>query len=167
MLTDRPGAESVGVSYSAFVLVGVEIELLELVHDRADRLALGGSEAGHQHVNLVLLNETPRELLPQSVVALPVNGNEVDLAPQNSLVTGIDEDIGILVEYHLGRALFSAIVDDVEADPFLADGRRVLGNAAECAEAAGSNIRTAFERLAFVDLLDGKLRGMKLLDAVN
>ena len=58
MLADRAGAECVGVRHTSFVLVGVEIELLELVHDWSDRLTLGGSEPSHQNVNLVLLNET-------------------------------------------------------------------------------------------------------------
>ena len=130
LLADRAGAEGVGVRDSAFVLVGVEVELLELIHDRADRLALGGSKAGHQHVDLVLLDQATCKLLPQSVVALSVDREEVDFAPQDTFVTGIDENIGILVEYHLGSALVPARVNDVESHPLLADSRRFLRDVA-------------------------------------
>jgi hypothetical protein len=50
----------------------VEVELLELIDDRPDRLALSGSEPRHQHVDFVLLNEAPCQLLPQCVVTLTV-----------------------------------------------------------------------------------------------
>ena len=148
-------------------MVGVKVELLELIDDRADRLAFGGSKAGHQHVDLILLDEATCKLLPQSVIALSVDGEEVDFAPQDSFVTGIDENIGILVEYHLGSALVPARVNDVESHPLLADSRRFLRNVTERAEAARTDVGAPFKRLAFVNLFDRKLRGVKLLDSVD
>ncbi len=72
LLTHRPSAEGIGVGDAAFILVRVEIELLELVDDRPDRLPLGAGEARDEHVDLVLLDELARELLPDGVVALAV-----------------------------------------------------------------------------------------------
>jgi len=117
-------------------LVGVKIELLELIDDWADRLAFGGSKAGDQHVDFVLLDEAACKLLPESVIALSVDGKEADFAAQDSLVTGIDEYVGVLVEYDLGNALVTACVNDIEGDALLVDGGRLFRNVTERAKAA-------------------------------
>ena len=167
LLADRPGAERVGVGHAAFVLVGVEVELLELVDDRPDRLALGAGEARHQHVDLVLLDQAAGELLPQRVVALAVDRDELDLAAEDALLAGIDQHVGLLVEDEVGLVLGPAVVDDVEARALLADHRRVGGDLALDAELAGADAGGPLQRLALVDLLHRELGGVELLDAVD
>ena len=105
LLADRPGAEGIGVGDAAFVLVGVEVELLELVDDRPDRLALGAGEARDQHVDLVLLDHAARELLPDRVVALAVGRDELQLAAEHALLAGVDQDLVVLVEHDARRRL--------------------------------------------------------------
>ena len=102
--------------------------------------------------------------MPQSVIALSVDGEEADFAPQEPLVTGIDQHVGILIEYHLGSAFVPARVNDVESDALLANSRRSLRNVPERSEAARTDVGAAFKRLAFVNLFDRKLRGVKLLE---
>ena len=103
----------------------------------------------------------------QTALLLWPSKRAAEFAAEDALLAGIDQDVGILVVNELGRALVAAVVDDVESDPLLADSRRFLRDVAERAEDAGTDVGAAFKRLAFVDLLDGELRGVKLLDAVD
>ena len=105
LLADRAGAEGIGVGHAAFILVGVEVELLELVDDRPDGLALGAGEARHQHVDLVLLDHPARELLPDRIIALPVCRDQLQLAAEHSLLARVDQDVVVLVEYHACSSL--------------------------------------------------------------
>ena len=86
LLADRPGAEGVRVGDATLILVGVEVELLELVDDRPDRLALGAGEARDQHVDLVLLDHAAGELLPDRVVALAVGRDQLQLTAEQALI---------------------------------------------------------------------------------
>ena len=167
LLADRAGAEGVGVGDAAFILVGVEVELLELVDDRPDRLALGAGEAGDQHVDLVLLDHAAGELLPDRVVALPVGRDQLQLAAEDALLAGIDQDLVVLVVTRDRSRSFAAVVDDVELGALLADHRRVLGDLALDAQHAAADIGRALQRLALVDLLHRELRGVQLLEAVD
>ena len=167
LLADRPGAEGVGVGDAAFVLVGVEIELLELVDDRADRLALGAGESGHQHVDLVLLDQAAGELLPERVVALPVEREELELAAEHALLAGIDQDLVILVIDEIGAVLGTAVVDEVEGRALLADRPAACRRPAHRPQEAGADIGCPLQRLALVDLLHRELRRVQLLQAVD
>ena len=66
------------VADAAFVLVVVEGEAVELVDDRPVGLARGAREAGEDHVDLVLLQDAPHELLEARVVGLGVVDHELD-----------------------------------------------------------------------------------------
>ena len=73
LLAHRPSAEGIGVGDAAFILVGVEIELLELVDDRPDSLPARRSRSPATSTStFIFLDELARELLPDSIVTLAV-----------------------------------------------------------------------------------------------
>src|SRR6185312_11528697 len=166
LLAHRAGTERVGIGNATLVLVRVEIKLLGLIDDRSNRLALGAGETSNQHVDLVLLYEPSRQLLPECVVALTVRREELGFAAQDAFLAGVDQDVRILGKNHIAFRLRPAVADDGQARAVLADHGRLRGELSDRAEAAGAH-RPALQRLAFVDLLDGELRRMELLQPID
>ncbi len=78
LLRHRAGDDHVAVADAAFVLVVVEGEAVELVDDRAIRLARGRREAREHDVDLVALEHAPHELLVARIVGLRVVRNELE-----------------------------------------------------------------------------------------
>ena len=89
MFRHRTGNHHVRIADAAFVLIVVEDETVELVHDRPVRLTRGTGKAGEHHVGLVTLQHAPHELLVARVVGLRVVGDQLDLAPGDAAL-GID-----------------------------------------------------------------------------
>src|SRR6185437_9957274 len=101
LLAHRAGTERVGIGNATLVLVRIKIKLLGLIDDRSNRLALSAGETSNQHVDLVLLYEPSRQLLPECVVALTVRREELGFAAQDALLAGVDQDVRILGKNHI------------------------------------------------------------------
>ena len=128
LLLGQPArADHVAVADAAFVLVGVEVEHVAVVDDRADGLARGAGGAGEQHVDLVPVEQPAGEFLEVRVVELRIVGDQLELPPGDAagLVDLLD---GELRAAHLRqgeeRDLAGLVFEQADLDRRLVSGLR-------------------------------------------
>ena len=97
----------------------------------------------------------------------PSEETQLEFAAEDALLAGINQDVAVLHVSEVDRRLGAAIVDDRERRPILADHGWILRGGRLRSEEACADVRGALESLAVVDLGDGELGCMQLLDAVD
>ena len=151
-----PGAERVLVRHASFVLRVVDVQHLVFIHERSNRLAARAEACGHDDIDLVVQDETPGEGLVTPVVGLRVRCDQLDLAPQEALITRRHQYVVVFVEQNCRLSDGAPVIDNLVIDVHGRGRSRLLP---ECAEPTRAG-RSALEHQAGVDLLDGKLNGV-------